>query len=469
MLTQLYNKIWEGEKIPSDWEVGQIIPIHKKGDNKLCSNYRGITLLSVPLKIYELILERRLREVIEPTLSEAQSGFRKGRSAQDHVFTLKQIMSKTIEYNKSAFFAFVDLEKAFDKAPREKIWEILKARNVPPKLLRAIKSIYRNTRNYVVSNNATSEEFKTTKGLRQGGVMSPALFTALLDEVMKRCHEKIKKLHLGFRRMKPIGASVCAFADDVVIIAGNEKDLQHNLLLWDKELTDVGMNINRDKTKVMAITNTPLQMNISIKGENIEQVSEFTYLGVVIDEKNKQDIDINNRIEKSNRLFYAINKSFISKKEVQRKTKITIFKTIYRPILTYGCETWIMTPRTKSRLEAAEMKYHRRVKGVTLRDHIRSTKIREEIGIESLSEYIEKRQLGWWGHIQRMNEDRMVKKIWEARMGGKRNRGRPRVKWDDEIAKILVKKGKSWEEAKIIARNKKEWKKFVNHMPGTTQ
>ena len=64
MLTVLFNKIWEEERIPKDWEVGIVIPLFKKGDTSNCSNYRGITLLSVVLKVYERIMEKRLREIL---------------------------------------------------------------------------------------------------------------------------------------------------------------------------------------------------------------------------------------------------------------------------------------------------------------------------------------------------------------------------------------------------------------------
>ena len=96
LLTKLFNKIWEEEKIPKDWEVGIIIPLYKKGDSKECDSYRGITLLSTVLKVYERVLEVRLRKIIENQLEESQSGFRKGRSTQDHVFTLRQIMEKSM-------------------------------------------------------------------------------------------------------------------------------------------------------------------------------------------------------------------------------------------------------------------------------------------------------------------------------------------------------------------------------------
>ena len=85
---------------------------------------------------------------------------------------------------------FVDLEKAFDRAPRETIWKILKERGMGTQLLRAIQSIYKKTRNYVRTNNLISEEFDTIEGLRQGGALSPALFITLMDDIIKKTRTK---------------------------------------------------------------------------------------------------------------------------------------------------------------------------------------------------------------------------------------------------------------------------------------
>ena len=95
-----------------------IIPIFKKGDRKQCTNYRGISLLSLPGKVYAKCLERKCREIVESKLEDGQCGFRPGRSTTDQIFTLKQIFEKSWEYGKDLFACFVDLEKAYDRDPR---------------------------------------------------------------------------------------------------------------------------------------------------------------------------------------------------------------------------------------------------------------------------------------------------------------------------------------------------------------
>jgi Reverse transcriptase (RNA-dependent DNA polymerase) len=461
LLLQLYNTAWRQEIIPSDWEVALILPIFKKGDSKQCNNYRGISLLCTPMKVFEKILDAKLRRKIEYTLHEAQSGFRKGRSVQDHVFTIKQITEKAIAQNNQVFLAFVDLEKAFDRVPRRRIWNSLENRGIEAKLIEVIKSLYRRNLNCVISKNMRSEMFQTNEGLRQGGGLSPLLFNIFMDDIINESSDQNKKLVVGYRHLQRITISEGVFADDVVVMAGNEKDLQHNLETWNRTFESYDMKINKAKTKVMGL-NYDGEINISLEGTHLEQVNHFEYLGVEIENAGKQEAEINKRIEKAMKTYYAINQTIISKKEVSRNTKLNVYKSIFKPILTYGCESWVLTPQQRSKLQAAEMKFLRRIKGVTRRDRIRNTQIREELNIQPLMQYIEQKQLSWWGHLQRMESTRQVKKIWEAKVNRKRRRGRPRKSWDKIVSEILENRGTTWREAKLKTSNRKEWAKFVH-------
>lgn len=459
---KVLNTVWQEEKIPIEWEMGLIMPIFKKGDNRNCNNYRGITLLSTLTKVLEKIIEKRLRWKIEPTLSEVQSGFRKGRCTQDHVFTIKEITSRIIERKKTAYLAFIDMEKAFDRVPRAKIWKCLRKREVSNKLIKVAKSLYKRTRNCVISKNLKSEPFITNEGVRQGGSLSPLLFIIFMDEIIKIAKQRLRPFYVGYRNLERVNLSECAFADDIAIIAGSEADLQYNLNIWNDILEDNGMKVNIAKTKVMVVAEENRNTNISLNGELIEQVSSFQYLGVTLEEKGNQEAELNARLDRVNKVYHALSKGLINKKEVSRNTKIKVYKAVYRPILTYGCETWVLSEREKSKVGAAEMKYLRRVKGVTRRDRIRNDDIRAELNIKSVQEYIEQRQLGWWGHLQRLNSTVPVKKVWKSRATGRRKRGRPRKTWNETLDKILRKKGKTWNEAKQIALDKKRWKQLIN-------
>ena len=98
LLLRICNIANKTKCVPMEWKTSIIIPIHKNGSTMQCENYRGISLISVPGKVYARILENRLRNKVEDNLSEQQSGFRPGRSVQDHIYTIRQISESSSYY-----------------------------------------------------------------------------------------------------------------------------------------------------------------------------------------------------------------------------------------------------------------------------------------------------------------------------------------------------------------------------------
>lgn len=462
ILHEIIDTAWRTKEVPEDWKTQTIIPIYKKGDKTDCRNYRGITLTCTACKVYEIILEKRLREIVEEKLHETQSGFRPGYSTQDHVFTIRNLTEKFLAYNKNMYLCFIDLEKAFDKVPRNLIWKALRNLTVSSNLIEAVKALYRGSTSKIRTHNQETEKFKTTQGVIQGGVLSPLLFIIFMNEIITKATKQSKKIDVGYNRLQNITMSECIFADDMVLIANNQENLQYNIDIWSKLLLENGMRINADKTKVMVISNAEININIKMNETPLEQVGSIKYLGTIIDKTGRYEEEINSRITSATKLYHSIRNGFINKKEISTKTKLTIYKTIYLPTLTYGSETWVLTEKLKRKIQVMEMKYLRRVANVTLVDKIRNDTIRERLGVESVGKYIEKSQLRWWGHLNRLNQNRQVKKIWGATKIGKKRRGKPRMTWDNEVAKLLREKGITWREAERLSRDRRQWRKLVD-------
>lgn len=415
-------------------------------------------------EIYETILEGRLREKVEKELEENQSGFRRGRSTQDHIFTIRQIIEKYRARNKEVFMCYIDLEKAFDRVNRKMIWKTLEKLGIGEELKEAVRSIYHKNQNYVRTRNMTSEIFTTNEGVRQGGTLSPLLFITALDEVIKKSVPEMKKLCVGYKNMQIVSVNICAFADDMVLFAENERDLQHNINILAKQLAPFNLKINEKKTKVMRIAKEESERHLKIEteGKEIEQVSQYKYLGAIVEESGSLEGEINNRVTAASKVFHSLRTKFLNNKEVSKKTKIVVFDAIYIPTLTYGSETWVTNKRQESRLQAAEMKYLRRTEGVSMLDKIRNTDIRKNLGVAPIKKKIEGNKLRWLGHLNRMKETRLTKRIWEARPVGKRGRGRPAKTWNETIGEILKNSGIDFKEAKTKSADRSEWRKWVN-------
>ena len=120
MLLDLLQKIFEQEKMPEEWRDSVIVPIFKeKGDIQDCGNYRSITM-----KIWERVIDRRLRE--ETTIGEEQFGFKPGRGTTNVLFAAGQVIEKHRELQKELHLVFIDLERAYDRVPRQEVWRCLR-------------------------------------------------------------------------------------------------------------------------------------------------------------------------------------------------------------------------------------------------------------------------------------------------------------------------------------------------------
>uniref|UniRef100_A0AAY5KH73 Reverse transcriptase domain-containing protein n=1 Tax=Esox lucius TaxID=8010 RepID=A0AAY5KH73_ESOLU len=188
-LTRLCNIAWRSGTVPLGWQTGVVVPLFKKGDRRVCSNYRGITLLSLPGKVYARVLERRIRPIVEPRIQEEQCGFRPGRGTLDQLYTLYGVLEGSWEFAQPIHMCFVDLEKAFDCVPRGIMWRVHWEYGVLGPLLRAVRSLYNRSRSLVRIAGSKSDLFPVHVGLRQGCPLSPVLFVIFMDRISRRNRE----------------------------------------------------------------------------------------------------------------------------------------------------------------------------------------------------------------------------------------------------------------------------------------
>ena len=422
-LTRVCKVAWKTGKVPQQWQTSVIIPIHKKGDKKKCTNYRGISLLSLPGKVYAKCLEKRCREIVESKLEDAQCGFRPGRCTMDQIFALQQIFEKSWEYAKDVYACFVDLEKAYDRVPRDKLWAVLLEYGVNGQLLSAIKSLYKQSTVYVRVNGKETKPFNVSVGLRQGCVLSPLLFIIYMDKIDKNSgpHGGVQIGECSIRRL--------LFADDLVMLDSTESGLQQALDRFSTSCRNAGMKISTSKTEVMCLSRRPVQCSLQTNGVTLQQTEKFKYLGVSFSSDGRQNNELDIRIGKASAVMRQLHRSVVLKRELSLRAKLSIFRSVFVPILTYGHECWIMTERVRSRIQAAEMGFLRRISGFTLLDKVKSTDIREFLDVEPLLLRLERSQLRWYGHVSRMTDDRTAHQLLLALPSGRRPRGCPRIRW----------------------------------------
>ncbi|KAK3523520.1 hypothetical protein QTP70_001888 [Hemibagrus guttatus] len=386
-LTRLCNIAWRSGTVPLDWVTGVVVPLFKKGDRRVCSNYRGITLLSLPGKVYSRVLERRVQPLVEPRIQEEQCGFRPSRGTLDQLYTLHRVLEGLWEFAQPVHMCFVDLEKAFDRVPRGILWEVLWEYGVRGPLLRAVWSLYNRSRSLV-------------------------------------------------------RIASCL-------------DLQHALGHFAAECEAAGMRVSTSKSEAMVLDWKKVACTLQVGGEVLPQVEEFKYLGVLFTSEGRMDREIDRRIGAAAAVMRSMYRSVVVKKELSRKAKLSIYQSIYVPTLTYGHELWVMTERVRSRIQAAEMSFLRRVAGRSLRDRVRSSATREELGVDPLLLHIERGQLRWLGHLFRMPLGRLPGEVFRACPTGKRPQGRPRTRLRDYVFRLAWERlGVPPEELEEVARER---------------
>ncbi|KAK3515996.1 hypothetical protein QTP70_000711 [Hemibagrus guttatus] len=233
------------------------------------------------------------------------------------------------------------------------------------------------------------------------------------------------------------------FADDVVLLASSSLDLQHALGHFAAECEAAGMRVSTSKSEAMVLDRKKVACTLQVGGEVLPQVEEFKYLGVLFTSEGRMDREIDRWIGAAAAVTWSTYWSVVVKKELSRKTKLSIYQSIYVPTFTYGHELWVMTERVRSQIEAAEMSFLRRVAGHSLRDRVRSSVTREELGVEPLLLHIEKGQLRWLRHLFRMPPGRLPGEVFRACPTRKRPQGRPRTRWRDYVSRL------AWERLRV--------------------
>ena len=269
LLHKIISYCFKNGEVPTEWTKGIINPIPKSDtqDARNPLSYRGISLLSVPYKIYADILNQRLTKWLEENklLVEEQNGFRKKRNCVEHIYTLYTIINSRKLSKQSTYVCFIDYKKAFDTVNRDLLWYKLMCIGITGRILDAIQSLYVNVQCTVKINDLFTPWFPVSTGLKQGCKISPTLFSVYINDLA----QEINSLGCGVQ-LDDAMISTLLYADDIVLISPSAENLQTMLNAVDVWCRKWRLTVNPDKTNVIHFrTSSTARSNFVFKcGEN---------------------------------------------------------------------------------------------------------------------------------------------------------------------------------------------------------
>ena len=226
--------------------------------------------------------------------------------------------------------AFVDYEKAFDSIQHKAVFEALQQHGVHKKYINIVKEMYKGG-TAQIRTETLSRKIKITKCVPQGDTLSPVMFTSALEEIFKRLNIETGVKINGER------LSNLRFADDIILFAENEKQLQNLLKDLNTEGKKDGLKMNKNKAKIMCneVAKSQHRQGISIDGEQLEEVNEYKYLGRLLTPEDEIAKEIYQRITAGWRRFGQYS-TFLKDQKIPMCLKRKIMNIVILPTMTYG-------------------------------------------------------------------------------------------------------------------------------------
>ena len=326
--------------------------------------------------LWERIIKARIRK--EVTIAEQQFEFMPERSTTDAIFCLRMLLEKWTEGQKAVHCALIDLEKAYDRVPKEELWECLWLAETSECYIKIIQDMYDGATTTVRSAAGLTKEFKVGVRLPHGSALSLFLFAITIDRLM----EDIRKDAL-FDML---------FADDIVLSRQNHRELEKDPEIWRNPLERRDLKVSRSKTEYLRVKGVDDGEELKLQGEKVKRARNFKYLGSTVSSDRRCEEEIRRRIQARWMSWRKVS-GVLCDRKLSAKIKGKMYKSVVRPAMLYGMETVAGTKRQMGKLEVAELKMVKWALGVTRKDKIRNEYVRGTAKIAKLGDKLRNARL----------------------------------------------------------------------------
>ena len=336
------------------------------------------------------------------------------------------IIEKAKEFQNNIHFCFTDYIKAFDYVGHKKLWKILKETGIPDHLTCLLGNLYAGQVVTVRTGHGKMDWFQIGKGVHEGCILSPCLFNLYAEYIMQNAGlaEAQSGIKIAGRNINNLRN-----ADDTTLTAEMEEELRSLLTKVKEESKKGGLKFNIQKMKIIA--SVPIT-SWQIDGETMETVTDFIFLGSKITADGDCSHEIKRRLFLGRKAMTNLD-SVLKSSDISLPTKVHLVKAMVFPVVMYGCESWTVKKAERRRIDAFELWCWRRLLRVPWTARRSSQSILKEIspGI-SLEGMLLKLKLQYFGHLMR-RLDSLENTLLLGGVGGRRRRGRQRMRWLDGI------------------------------------
>ena len=256
------------------------------------------------------------------------------------------------------------------------------------------------------------------------------------------------------------------FADDCALNASSPEDMQRSMDLFSTACTNFGLTISTKKTEVMyqpAPGKQYQEPSVTVSGQKLAAVDKFTYLGSTLSRSVNIDDETDARIAKASVAFGRLRSSVWERKGVSLATKLRVYMAIVLTTLLYASETWTVYQRHAKKLNRFHLNCLRKLLKVKWQDKVPDTEILERTGMSSVFTMLRKSQLRWAGHVTRMSDDRLPKRLLYGELQtGVRSHGGQKKRFKDTLKASMKDFGVDHTSWETLAQNRTAWRGSIH-------
>ena len=363
-------------------------------------------------------------------IPESQCGFKKDRGTKDMIFTAGQLQEKCQEQNVDLYMTFVDLTKAFDTVSRDGLWKIMAKFGCPPRYIAMVRQFHDGMQARVQNDGEYIEPFPVTNGVKQGCVMAPTLFSMMFSAMLTDAFQdvdagfpiryRIDGKLLNLRRLQAKSkvqtgvVDKLLYADDLAENDKSEEKMKGAVYRMSKACDNFQLTISTKKTEVVhqpAHGKPYSEPTITVNGQKLQIVDKFAYLGSTLSRAVHIDDEFTARTAKASVAFGRLRTNVWERNGIRLDTKLKVYKAVVLPTLLYACETWTVYQRHAKKRNHFHLSCLRNLLKIRWQDKIPDTEVLKKAKMQSVLTLLKLAQLRWTGHVTRMPDERLSKKV----------------------------------------------------------